>query len=191
MERHYENDRPQCERKSLVLRRTGALEFHVCELVARHHSECERCPTGALATWDLWDKYRKYSGVSPSIRINVAVLPRLRPQGHTHADLADTLCQSSIHSDSLAQIKVGEVEQIDLKRSVELLQIPFLCIPKSRPYTECHEPEWRKQENHDPFADGSLPIFGSRLGSAVTHGAGLTEARRDPQQKRNDENSDA
>ena len=89
------------------------------------------------------------------------------------------------------RLKLAKLNRLILNRSIELLQIPFLCIPKSRPYTECHETEWRKQENHDPFADGSLPILGSRLGSAVTHGAGLTEGRRDPKQKRNGENSDA
>ena len=72
----------------------------------------------------------------------------------------------------------------------ELLQISFLSIPICRPNAESHETEWRKQENHNPFADGSLPILGSRLGCAVTHGAGLTEDRRDPQQKGKDENSD-
>ena len=45
--------------KSLALPQTGALELHVCELVAGPDG-CERCPTGALATCDLWDnpKYR-------------------------------------------------------------------------------------------------------------------------------------
>jgi len=101
---------------------------------------------------------------------------------------------SSIQTRS-RQIKIGEVEQIDLKRSIELLelllQIPFLSVPKCRPDAECHETERRKQENHDPFADGSLPILGGRLGCAVTHGAGLTESRRDPQQKGKGKNSDA
>jgi adenine-specific DNA methylase len=100
-----------------------------------------------------------------------------------------------VHPFRLArQIKIGEVEQIDLKRSIELLellQIPFLSVPKCRPDAECHETERRKQENHDPFADGSLPILGGRLGRAVTHGAGLTEGRRDPQQKGKGENSGA
>jgi hypothetical protein len=59
-ERFYENNRPQCGRKSLVPRRTGALEFHVCELVEGHDGECERCPTGMLATCDLWEKYPKF-----------------------------------------------------------------------------------------------------------------------------------
>jgi hypothetical protein len=59
MERYYQNDRSRCGRKRLVLRQTGALEFHVCELVAGPDG-CERCPTGALATCDLWDKYPKY-----------------------------------------------------------------------------------------------------------------------------------
>jgi hypothetical protein len=88
------------------------------------------------------------------------------------------------------RIKIGEVEPIDWKRSTELLQISFPSISKCRRYAECHETEWRKQENHDPFADGSLPIRGSSLGCAVTHGAGLTEERRDPQQKGKDEKSE-
>jgi len=72
-----------------------------------------------------------------------------------------------------------------------LLEIPLSSVAERHPDAERHESNWRKQKYDHPFADGSLPILGSRLGCAVTHGAGLTEGRRDPQQKRNGENSDA
>jgi hypothetical protein len=62
VERFYTHGKPQCGQKSLVPRRSlrGALEFHVCELVKGHEGECERCPTGCLASCIHWDKYPKY-----------------------------------------------------------------------------------------------------------------------------------
>src|SRR6266852_5681532 len=67
-----------------------------------------------------------------------------------------------------------------------LLQIPFLSIPKRRPHAQRHETERGKQKNNHAFADGSLPILGSRLSGAVTHGASLAEKRHSEQQKEHD-----
>jgi hypothetical protein len=72
-----------------------------------------------------------------------------------------------------------------------LFQVPLLSVPKRGPYAEGHETEGRKQENHYTLADSPLPILGSGLSRAVTHGAALAKGRHGPQQKEGGKHADS
>ena len=64
------------------------------------------------------------------------------------------------------------------QQRLSVLQVPLLSVSKCCPYAECHETEWREQQNDYAFADGALPVLGRRLRCAVAHGASLAESRR-------------
>jgi hypothetical protein len=75
-----------------------------------------------------------------------------------------------------------------LARLLILLEIALFAVAEGQTKTERHESQGRDQENDYASADGSLACSGSRLGSAVAHGARLAEGRDGAYQKNCDEN---